>query len=158
MILRPPRSTRSPYTTLFRSHSTCTPPLMARHPRGRGAGRAPLARADRLRSIRRVATGIRTDARRAALERLVDHARSEEHTSELQSRQYIVCRLLLEKTTSPRPSLSWGARRRKRWGWILVSTAIVPPASMLGAAAQSPVCMEEPRGQPRQEPLPPPAL
>src|SRR5258707_8714229 len=67
MIRRPPRSTLFPYTTLFRSH-----------------GRAPCP-SDR--SLCHVSFGYPT----------VADVRSEEHTSELQSRQYLVCRLLLEK-------------------------------------------------------------
>src|SRR3712207_7427666 len=75
MIRRPPRSTLFPYTTLFRS-SDRVPQL----------GLGPAARGDR----------VRRDPRRGPLP---EHgpARSEEHTSELQSRQYLVCRLLLEK-------------------------------------------------------------
>src|SRR3712207_8145752 len=91
MIRRPPRSTLFPYTTLFRSH------LLAAHLRealgdvreradGRGAGRGQGAHG-RL--------GDRVGRDRDA--RACDSARSEEHTSELQSRQYLVCRLLLEK-------------------------------------------------------------
>src|SRR3712207_7086773 len=86
MIRRPPRSTLFPYTTLFRS---------GRRPRAgrRGRARATVARhppaAVRLRGTGRGA------AVRAGARPLV--ARSEEHTSELQSRQYLVCRLLLEK-------------------------------------------------------------
>src|SRR3712207_8866023 len=84
MIRRPPRSTLFPYTTLFRS---LLPgrlrPHPARHRRGRLLPRPPLRRARRLPV---------DDL--AAPER-----RSEEHTSELQSRQYLVCRLLLEKKT-----------------------------------------------------------
>src|SRR3712207_7140613 len=76
MIRRPPRSTLFPYTTLFRS----------RRP-GASGGRA--AQADR----RRRDVGGRP-GRRPAADR---DRRSEEHTSELQSRQYLVCRLLLEK-------------------------------------------------------------
>src|SRR3712207_7397799 len=85
MIRRPPRSTLFPYTTLFRSL------WPGRHQRG-GAGHGhrqplPLHRADR------VAVG-----RRGAGRPPDGHGyRSEEHTSELQSRQYLVCRLLLEK-------------------------------------------------------------
>src|SRR2546422_8609416 len=74
MIRRPPRSTLFPYTTLFRSH----------HPNaadGR-AGRADPPR--RRRTPFLFGTG---------------HVRSEEHTSELQSRLHLVCRLLLEKKT-----------------------------------------------------------
>src|SRR5438445_7546847 len=79
MIRRPPRSTLFPYTTLFRSHQG-----RARRP-DRG-GPEP-ANAVRLQLV----------LRRAAGEPVVDVRRSEEHTSELQSRQYLVCRLLLEK-------------------------------------------------------------
>src|SRR3712207_8394549 len=92
MIRRPPRSTRFPYTTLFRSRRqyrpccsrpTCTcsapssPSRSSQHPRGTPSS-APTA------------SHSRPTACRAA-------CRSEEHTSELQSRQYLVCRLLLEK-------------------------------------------------------------
>src|SRR5258707_12641788 len=71
MIRRPPRSTLFPYTTLFRSSFTS--------PFGSTSG--PTADPDR--ASRRCRSSTR--------------ARSEEHTSELQSRQYLVCRLLLEK-------------------------------------------------------------
>src|SRR3712207_7005204 len=90
MIRRPPRSTLFPYTTLFRSrgdpgeagldHRTVDPP----GDRGGGAPRF----ADR--------PGHLAAGRSVVDDRLADH-RSEEHTSELQSRQYLVCRLLLEK-------------------------------------------------------------
>src|SRR2546422_4510274 len=72
MIRRPPRSTLFPYTTLFRS-----PPPCPRDPPARSARRCPPA-----------PCAPRCRARRA---------RSEEHTSELQSRLHLVCRLLLEK-------------------------------------------------------------
>src|SRR3712207_7365187 len=91
MIRRPPRSTLFPYTTLFRS-----PAGRARHgPRLRAARatRPPCHAVQRL--LRDRALDSRT-ARRAPLTRQVP-GRSEEHTSELQSRQYLVCRLLLEK-------------------------------------------------------------
>src|SRR3712207_7236546 len=86
MIRRPPRSTLFPYTTLFRSE------MPERH------------RAD---ARDQGAAGLRgpADQRRHLADRhrdVVLHAgalRSEEHTSELQSRQYLVCRLLLEKKT-----------------------------------------------------------
>src|SRR5438445_6507779 len=68
MIRRPPRSTLFPYTTLFRSSAPCSPPT-------------PTSPSP---------TGPSSRSTRAS-------ARSEEHTSELQSRQYLVCRLLLEK-------------------------------------------------------------
>src|SRR3712207_7141487 len=73
MIRRPPRSTLFPYTTLFRSDRPCDALAGERatvhlgHPAVGGGGDHRL------------------------------HRRSEEHTSELQSRQYLVCRLLLEK-------------------------------------------------------------
>src|SRR3712207_8766982 len=83
MIRRPPRSTLFPYTTLFRSPARCGSAPRCRA--GRGDGTAP-------------ALGLpRPDARRASPRGSPRSARSEEHTSELQSRQYLVCRLLLEK-------------------------------------------------------------
>src|SRR3712207_8993658 len=86
MIRRPPRSTLFPYTTLFRS-------VVRKHPLHRplddavGVGAQLVADVDGLEATR--VAGVP-----------VGHlvvARSEEHTSELQSRQYLVCRLLLEK-------------------------------------------------------------
>src|SRR3712207_7353616 len=95
MIRRPPRSTLFPYTTLFRS---CFE-LYTRAEAVRGHAQTPprptpvQAAAPRLRSER---TGThREEERQQVLVRGV--RRSEEHTSELQSRQYLVCRLLLEK-------------------------------------------------------------
>src|SRR3712207_8536460 len=94
MIRRPPRSTLFPYTTLFRS--------AARGTRDRvhslleavlSVGRE-LDLEQALRSIVEAAAAL-VDAEYAALG--VIGPRSEEHTSELQSRQYLVCRLLLEK-------------------------------------------------------------
>src|SRR3712207_8578697 len=73
MIRRPPRSTLFPYTTLFRSPPTpagVLPDAESAAPRDAAVGPTQL------------------------------HRRSEEHTSELQSRQYLVCRLLLEKKTT----------------------------------------------------------
>src|SRR3712207_8612123 len=84
MIRRPPRSTLFPYTTLFRS------------PWGRVVGSnagEPVAPADRAR----VCGGVVEAADSCALLPPANRRRSEEHTSELQSRQYLVCRLLLEK-------------------------------------------------------------
>src|SRR3712207_8838012 len=91
MIRRPPRSTLFPYTTLFRSHPS------RRRRVGRRGDHDPAARGREIRS--ELVQGFRRPARRRGLggERAVDLARSEEHTSELQSRQYLVCRLLLEK-------------------------------------------------------------
>src|SRR3712207_8728438 len=100
MIRRPPRSTLFPYTTLFRSH--------AAGPLRHGGPPDPL---DRLVLLRRRAEDDPLELlRRAAaqahrsLEALLPQGavRSEEHTSELQSRQYLVCRLLLEKKKKQR--------------------------------------------------------
>src|SRR3712207_8008810 len=83
MIRRPPRSTLFPYTTLFRSVGHLVPVQ-----RARDAG-VP-GRPDRIAGGHGAVAGV--------LVVVDEHAvRSEEHTSELQSRQYLVCRLLLEK-------------------------------------------------------------
>src|SRR3712207_8598281 len=79
MIRRPPRSTLFPYTTLFRSRAAAVSMRSAAWFR---------ALSDRMDNA----------ARRILPTRLM--GRSEEHTSELQSRQYLVCRLLLEKKKS----------------------------------------------------------
>src|SRR2546428_8668267 len=93
MIRRPPRSTLFPYTTLFRSHLRGTPGLAStagqvfgRRPVGDGGERD--AGIEALLPCRASHTD-RNDA--------VPEDRSEEHTSELQSRSDLVCRLLLEK-------------------------------------------------------------
>src|SRR3712207_7725617 len=88
MIRRPPRSTLFPYTTLFRSQ-----PPGADGPRRPGSARGRAAGPGDHRGDRpppRPALDLRPPARGL-------FRRSEEHTSELQSRQYLVCRLLLEK-------------------------------------------------------------
>src|SRR3712207_7558316 len=97
MIRRPPRSTLFPYTTLFRSWGI----LQHFHPEGQpGDLRSVFAAAeDResfVRAMRRLLVPL-NDARANFLHKGEPMARSEEHTSELQSRQYLVCRLLLEK-------------------------------------------------------------
>src|SRR3712207_8664037 len=90
MIRRPPRSTLFPYTTLFRSRSA-----VAGHSAGGGvAGRR---RRDGAEPAGGAAAGVRA----------AGQARSEEHTSELQSRQYLVCRLLLEKKKKDESKLSY---------------------------------------------------
>src|SRR3712207_8779529 len=98
MIRRPPRSTLFPYTTLFRSRDrSCAT--------GSTPSTTPLKRSTRRLSIALADAVARPAMRFARLfERLIaigaiceGPARSEEHTSELQSRQYLVCRLLLEK-------------------------------------------------------------
>src|SRR3712207_7679897 len=91
MIRRPPRSTLFPYTTLFRSDET-----------------AHLSDSNLLQSQKGIYNYVKVDSKvEASFKEELDHhedvkvyvklPRSEEHTSELQSRQYLVCRLLLEK-------------------------------------------------------------
>src|SRR2546422_7925747 len=84
MIRRPPRSTLFPYTTLFRSHLTAMQdPEQRREP-------------DRVLALTR--NDVRVRPALPAAHRPHSHReRSEEHTSELQSRLHLVCRLLLEK-------------------------------------------------------------
>src|SRR5439155_8720579 len=87
MIRRPPRSTLFPYTTLFRS-----PRIIMQGMRVN------------------IACSVLADARQHP----IDHHRSEEHTSELQSRGHLVCRLLLEKKKTDKTSSSrLGHSRRK---------------------------------------------
>src|SRR3712207_8187241 len=90
MIRRPPRSTLFPYTTLFRSDR---PLVVVAEEDERRAHHAREVRALVERALRRRAVAEVGDRARA----LAAELRSEEHTSELQSRQYLVCRLLLEK-------------------------------------------------------------
>src|SRR3712207_6999868 len=86
MIRRPPRSTLFPYTTLFRSGRS--PTAFGGPSRRNKSGMSP-------RSVWVSQTSSRDwEVHGAAL---ITSMRSEEHTSELQSRQYLVCRLLLEK-------------------------------------------------------------
>src|SRR3712207_7144896 len=89
MIRRPPRSTLFPYTTLFRSVVS----FGEERPAAQGADEAAYA------ENRRAEFEILTGGDNLTL-------RSEEHTSELQSRQYLVCRLLLEKKKNLEPSRS----------------------------------------------------
>src|SRR3712207_7267800 len=92
MIRRPPRSTLFPYTTLFRSP----------RPSAQDAGRDQVGVLPRPRA----ATGRGQRGLRRSHPRPDHRGRSEEHTSELQSRQYLVCRLLLEKKKRIPTSLS----------------------------------------------------
>src|SRR3712207_6852132 len=78
MIRRPPRSTLFPYTTLFRSRGGVPGHLLAEH-------------------LHRQLAQLRAEPLLVRQQRGAQLGRSEEHTSELQSRQYLVCRLLLEK-------------------------------------------------------------
>src|SRR3712207_8572611 len=89
MIRRPPRSTLFPYTTLFRS----APLVDDADDQEQRAGRQAVV--DHLRD-RAGDAGL---VEREDTQHHEAHVRSEEHTSELQSRQYLVCRLLLEKKT-----------------------------------------------------------
>src|SRR3712207_7296681 len=79
MIRRPPRSTLFPYTTLFRSKGCC----------------AVIQHSNSPRFLRLMKAFLQDNLGFDSLS--VSSVRSEEHTSELQSRQYLVCRLLLEK-------------------------------------------------------------
>src|SRR2546422_4944504 len=97
MIRRPPRSTLFPYTTLFRSHH-CRPLLDRRLARPRGGAALPALQ--RLSDLL-LPPGERRRLRQGLIER-GQRFRSEEHTSELQSRLHLVCRLLLEKKKQPR--------------------------------------------------------
>src|SRR3712207_7430431 len=100
MIRRPPRSTLFPYTTLFRSQYPLGAPGGPACGRAARASRAGAARSRRLGEPGDIAGGGGApDACHLA-------HRSEEHTSELQSRQYLVCRLLLEKKNPNYQSLS----------------------------------------------------
>src|SRR3712207_7866055 len=96
MIRRPPRSTLFPYTTLFRSpiDVVIQPGVTATGVLRLGPGRARshrhFAHSTRVPHCARACLGTAPVSLRR---------RSEEHTSELQSRQYLVCRLLLEKKT-----------------------------------------------------------
>src|SRR3712207_7874418 len=87
MIRRPPRSTLFPYTTLFRSHGRKEPVVH----------RLPGQPAVKTAEVVGVVGANGPDEDRAAVAEEGGLLRSEEHTSELQSRQYLVCRLLLEK-------------------------------------------------------------
>src|SRR3712207_8576159 len=102
MIRRPPRSTLFPYTTLFRSHALRDRRHELRHAAADRRARRRLSLPEQLQLLD---DGWRRGPHHAVLVRrriLAGHlagfraARSEEHTSELQSRQYLVCRLLLE--------------------------------------------------------------
>src|SRR3712207_7463642 len=101
MIRRPPRSTLFPYTTLFRS-SVCrsrevTVKAVPRscHPRTKAAVTS--------REVEVRGSADESRCSRCGIGGLPGSGRSEEHTSELQSRQYLVCRLLLEKKNNTQP-------------------------------------------------------
>src|SRR3712207_7694312 len=94
MIRRPPRSTLFPYTTLFRSL------VVGKMKDGNEIG----IRIDQTLTQDSTGTMAYLQFEALGVDKVKTKRRSEEHTSELQSRQYLVCRLLLEKKNSP-PSL-----------------------------------------------------
>src|SRR3712207_8331852 len=94
MIRRPPRSTLFPYTTLFRSHALLDEVLEQVHL----AVNVPLV-GDAVPLDVDLSLRPLGGAHGPGADRLPEVERSEEHTSELQSRQYLVCRLLLAKKT-----------------------------------------------------------
>src|SRR5438270_4027978 len=95
MLRRPPRSTLFPYTTLFRSHCL---------------------RASSLSSNAATAAALPHEFDRRIQRQVRDrtHARSEEHTSELQSQSNLVCRLLLEKKKKTKTTNIHGRHTRRR--------------------------------------------
>src|SRR3712207_6992169 len=92
MIRRPPRSTLFPYTTLFRSKTGYTTDADALQNLHEATGHPFLEHLLQHRDATRLKVTVE-----GLLKSVADDGRSEEHTSELQSRQYLVCRLLLEK-------------------------------------------------------------
>src|SRR3712207_8736201 len=96
MIRRPPRSTLFPYTTLFRSRDGTGSPMSPAVAVGSALGDDVCVTHDTPGEPRPSPSTELLDY----LRQIVNHPRSEEHTSELQSRQYLVCRLLLEKKKS----------------------------------------------------------
>src|SRR3712207_8431959 len=101
MIRRPPRSTLFPYTTLFRSWW-----LQRNLPAGteQAHGQRWLGRQHQFNRLQIELVWLQKKTRQAC-EEGAGGVRSEEHTSELQSRQYLVCRLLLEKKKNKRHNL-----------------------------------------------------
>src|SRR3712207_7874986 len=93
MIRRPPRSTLFPYTTLFRSSPGSSILVYSASDFGQYVG------GDSIGELGKRAEAVGNEAAMRFLDSTL--ARSEEHTSELQSRQYLVCRLLLEKKKTP---------------------------------------------------------
>src|SRR3712207_7761320 len=94
MIRRPPRSTLFPYTTLFRSQEGLIDMS------GPAAALSPFSRTHNVVIEFEPAEGAPLLEVEQAVRRGLLRLRSEEHTSELQSRQYLVCRLLLEKNNA----------------------------------------------------------
>src|SRR3712207_6980093 len=96
MIRRPPRSTLFPYTTLFRSEIGAAAPISFRFKSTKPLQNRSSSKT--MKGLPRESGGPFTVNRGFSSP---SPCRSEEHTSELQSRQYLVCRLLLEKKTFP---------------------------------------------------------
>src|SRR3712207_8694512 len=96
MIRRPPRSTLFPYTTLFRSADRA----------GDDSALKVAVAAHGLYELELVWEAVGDLDAVGRVGAVISHLRSEEHTSELQSRQYLVCRLLLEKQKSNAPCRS----------------------------------------------------
>src|SRR3712207_8395600 len=94
MIRRPPRSTLFPYTTLFRSSLCGTPTFAQKSSPMDSVVLFPAGRQVRVTPLEGFQAPFHSQR-----QLLWPSRRSEEHTSELQSRQYLVCRLLLEKKT-----------------------------------------------------------
>src|SRR3712207_8871298 len=102
MIRRPPRSTLFPYTTLFRSDDAEVGRVLAEDAVDAvGVADVDLERPERVQLVQQPLRrprrgGVGPEELRTHVVLQADDVRSEEHTSELQSRQYLVCRLLLE--------------------------------------------------------------
>src|SRR3712207_8273554 len=100
MMRRPPRSTLFPYTTLFRSSAIGDADARVRALSALAPHLPPALQPGVLEAALQTTSAIDDSfafARAEVLRKLASLMRSEEHTSELQSRQYLVCRLLLEK-------------------------------------------------------------
>src|SRR2546422_2372477 len=91
MIRRPPRSTLFPYTTLFRSQRAYE------HQRAVEKGEVPVVGVNKFATVGDAHREPDLELQQGSPEAALEAARSEEHTSELQSRLHLVCRLLLEK-------------------------------------------------------------
>src|SRR5258706_5983962 len=117
MIRRPPRSTLFPYTTLFRSYRRCRQLASALEKVGIGVGDTVAIMAPNIPEMYEAHFGVpMTGGVLNSLNTRLD-ARSEEHTSELQSLTNLVCRLLLEKKKC-QPSKQW--RRHAAYCWTSI--------------------------------------
>src|SRR3712207_8646575 len=101
MIRRPPRSTLFPYTTLFRSQILHHSDWHITHVESAGAA------AEHLNRHAPAVILCERDLPDGSWHDILLRVRSEEHTSELQSRQYLVCRLLLEKKKGENAKTRW---------------------------------------------------